>query len=221
MDERERRARHAVADAVHGGDALLAVTADRDSTRQQRTHSMEVVILDDAEASAGSPPTRSRALLTQKPDAVLGLATGSSPLADLRRAGRPLRRRARSRSRRPAASPSTSTSACRPTTRSATATSSTQEFVSRVDFAPGAVQGPDGLADDIPAACAAYEAAIAAAGGVDLQILGIGTDGHIAFNEPGSSLASRTRIKTLTAADAHRQRALLRRRPRRGAAPTA
>ncbi len=43
-----------------------------------------------------------------------------------------------------------------------------------------------------------YEAAIRDAGGVDLQILGIGTDGHIAFNEPGSSLASRTRIKTLT-----------------------
>ena len=53
-------------------------------------------------------------------------------------------------------------------------------------------------AADIPAACAAYESAIREAGGVDLQILGIGTDGHIAFNEPGSSLASRTRIKTLT-----------------------
>ena len=71
-------------------------------------------------------------------------------------------------------------------------------FVSKVDFAPGAVQGPDGLAADIPAACAEYETAIRDAGGVDLQILGIGTDGHIAFNEPGSSLGSRTRIKTLT-----------------------
>jgi glucosamine-6-phosphate deaminase len=67
-----------------------------------------------------------------------------------------------------------------------------------VDFAPGAVAGPDGLAADIPAACASYEDAIQAAGGIDLQILGIGTDGHIGFNEPGSSLASRTRIKTLT-----------------------
>lgn len=71
-------------------------------------------------------------------------------------------------------------------------------FVSRVDFVPGAVQGPDGLAEDIPAACAAYEDAIREAGGVDLQVVGIGTDGHIGFNEPGSSLASRTRIKTLT-----------------------
>ena len=72
------------------------------------------------------------------------------------------------------------------------------EIASRVDFAPGAVQGPDGNAEDLVAACAAYEESIAGAGGVDLQILGIGTDGHIAFNEPGSSLASRTRIKTLT-----------------------
>ena len=44
---------------------------------------------------------------------------------------------------------------------------------------------------------AAYDRAIAAAGGVDMQILGIGTDGHVGFNEPGSSLASGTRIKTL------------------------
>ena len=48
------------------------------------------------------------------------------------------------------------------------------------------------------AAAAAYEAAIADAGGIDLQIVGIGTDGHIGFNEPRSSLASRTRMKTLT-----------------------
>jgi glucosamine-6-phosphate deaminase len=58
---------------------------------------------------------------------------------------------------------------------------------------------PDGLARDIPAACDAYERKIRAAGGIDLQLLGIGTDGHIGFNEPSSSLASRTRIKTLTA----------------------
>jgi len=57
---------------------------------------------------------------------------------------------------------------------------------------------PDGLAPDIPAFCKQYEAAIQAAGGIDIQILGIGTDGHIGFNEPTSSLSSRTRIKTLT-----------------------
>ena len=57
---------------------------------------------------------------------------------------------------------------------------------------------PDGLAKDIPKFCAKYEKQIRAAGGIDLQVLGIGTDGHIGFNEPTSSLASRTRIKTLT-----------------------
>jgi glucosamine-6-phosphate deaminase len=58
---------------------------------------------------------------------------------------------------------------------------------------------PDGQASDIPAGCRAYEEQIHAAGGIDIQILGLGTDGHVGFNEPTSSLASRTRIKTLTA----------------------
>ncbi len=57
---------------------------------------------------------------------------------------------------------------------------------------------PDGLTTDVPAFCQAYEEAIRMAGGLDLQILGIGGDGHIGFNEPGSSLVSRTRIKSLT-----------------------
>jgi glucosamine-6-phosphate deaminase len=72
------------------------------------------------------------------------------------------------------------------------------EIVGRVDWPAQRVVGPDGLAEDVVGACVAYEEAIAAAGGVDLQLLGIGADGHIGFNEPGSSLASRTRIKTLT-----------------------
>ena len=57
---------------------------------------------------------------------------------------------------------------------------------------------PDGLAVDIPAACRKYEQAIHSAGGIDVQVLGLGTNGHIGFNEPSSSLSSRTRIKTLT-----------------------
>ena len=72
------------------------------------------------------------------------------------------------------------------------------EIATRVDFAEGAVHGPEGSADDLAAASADYERKIAEAGGIDLQILGIGSDGHIAFNEPGSSLASRTRVKSLT-----------------------
>ncbi|MGB9664535.1 MAG: glucosamine-6-phosphate deaminase [Ignavibacteria bacterium] len=57
---------------------------------------------------------------------------------------------------------------------------------------------PNGMADDIEAHCEWYEEQIKKFGGIDLQILGIGANGHIAFNEPGSSLGSRTRIKTLT-----------------------
>jgi glucosamine-6-phosphate deaminase len=54
------------------------------------------------------------------------------------------------------------------------------------------------MTKDISKFCAHYEKLIRTAGGIDLQLLGIGTDGHIGFNEPTSSLASRTRIKTLT-----------------------
>ncbi len=57
---------------------------------------------------------------------------------------------------------------------------------------------PDGMTADVPAACRKYEQAIRSAGGIDIQVLGIGTNGHIGFNEPSSSLSSRTRIKTLT-----------------------
>jgi glucosamine-6-phosphate deaminase len=60
------------------------------------------------------------------------------------------------------------------------------------------VHVPNGMAPDPDAFCEWYEDEIEKAGGIDLQLLGIGGDGHIAFNEPGSSLASRTRVKTLT-----------------------
>jgi glucosamine-6-phosphate deaminase len=73
-----------------------------------------------------------------------------------------------------------------------------ENLFQHVNITKEQVNIPDGNATDIPASCAAYEARIHAAGGIDLQVLGIGTDGHIGFNEPTSSLASRTRIKTLT-----------------------
>lgn len=158
---------------------------------------MEVVILDDPRDLARLAADAIVALVQRKPDAVLGLATGSSPLAVYDElasrcdAGEVSFAQARGFTLDeyvglPAGHPETYRNVI------------TREFVSRVDLTPGAVAGPDGLASDIPASVAAYEAAIAAAGGVDLQILGIGSVGHIAFNEPGSSFASRTRIKTLT-----------------------
>lgn len=64
---------------------------------------------------------------------------------------------------------------------------------------PARVHVPNGFAEDLSTAGEEYEAAIRAAGGVDLQFLGVGSNGHIGFNEPTSSLTSRTRIKTLAA----------------------
>ena len=64
---------------------------------------------------------------------------------------------------------------------------------------PARVHVPNGFAADVAAACQEYEEAIRAVGGVDIQFLGVGSNGHIGFNEPTSSLSSRTRIKTLAA----------------------
>jgi glucosamine-6-phosphate deaminase len=74
-----------------------------------------------------------------------------------------------------------------------------RELVDRLDLEAARVHAPDPDPERLGDAGGRYEALIARAGGVDLQLLGIGSDGHLAFNEPGSSLASRTRIKTLTA----------------------
>lgn len=158
---------------------------------------MEVVILSDKDEAGSLAANAIEALLKAKPHAVLGLATGSSPL--------PIYRELALRHDRdgldfsgaqgfaldeyvglPVGHPQSYAEVVR------------QEFSSRVNIDPEHVHAPNGAATDIAAACAEYEAAITAAGGVDLQILGLGTDGHIGFNEPGSSLASRTRIKTLT-----------------------
>jgi glucosamine-6-phosphate deaminase len=158
---------------------------------------MEVVILQDAKEIGGLAADAIGALLDRKPTAVLGLATGSSPLAIYDELA--ARCDAGLISFRQALGFTLDEYVGLPADHPERYRNVIDTvFVSRVDFPEGAVQGPDGSATDIPAACAMYENAIREAGGVDLQILGIGTDGHIGFNEPGSSLASRTRIKTLT-----------------------
>lgn len=158
---------------------------------------MEVVVLPDAQRIAEMAADTLQALLAHRPDAALGLATGSSPsplyeeLVRRHAAGQVSFARAQVflLDEYVGLSPD-HPAAYRAVIR--------REFADRVDLPPESVHGPDGNAEDLAAACADYEAQIVAAGGVDLQILGIGTDGHIAFNEPGSSLASRTRLKTLT-----------------------
>jgi len=73
-----------------------------------------------------------------------------------------------------------------------------EHFFRHVNLRPENVHLPDGMAPDLEAECRRYEEAIRSAGGVDLQLLGIGVAGHIGFNEPLSSLQSRTRVKALT-----------------------
>ncbi|NOJ58671.1 glucosamine-6-phosphate deaminase [Arthrobacter sp. 260] len=157
---------------------------------------MEVVILPDQAAIATLAADAIEALVRRKPDAVLGLATGSSPLGVYDELATRHQRDGLSFAAAhgfaldeyvglPAGHPESYREVIR------------REFTDRIDISPGNVHSPDGAATDIPAACAAYEEAIRLAGGVDLQLLGVGTDGHIGFNEPGSSLVSRTRIKSL------------------------
>ncbi|MDR2246842.1 MAG: glucosamine-6-phosphate deaminase, partial [Treponema sp.] len=71
-------------------------------------------------------------------------------------------------------------------------------FFSRINIKTERVNILDGMAKDLDGECASYERRIADAGGIELFLGGMGADGHIAFNEPGSSLHSRTRVKTLT-----------------------
>jgi glucosamine-6-phosphate deaminase len=74
-----------------------------------------------------------------------------------------------------------------------------EHLFSRVNLAPDRMHFLDGAAADAAAECARYDTAIAAAGGIDLQILGIGTNGHIGFNEPARALEPRTHLVTLRA----------------------
>lgn len=72
-----------------------------------------------------------------------------------------------------------------------------RELTAHIDIPDAVVLSPDGSAEHPGHAAEAYDRAIREAGGVDVQVLGIGADGHIGFNEPTSSLTSRTRLKTL------------------------
>ncbi|GAA3214960.1 glucosamine-6-phosphate deaminase [Actinocorallia longicatena] len=157
---------------------------------------MEVVIVKDKAAQGELVAAAVARLVGEKPDALLGVATGSTPLpvyealAALVAGGLDVSRLRVCQLDEYVGLPAGHPESYREVVR--------KEVVQRLGLPAGSFLGPDGGAGDIVAACAAYERVLAEAGGVDLQILGVGTDGHIGFNEPCSSLASRTRIKTLT-----------------------
>ena len=150
----------------------------------------EVVIVQSKDEAGSIAAAAIRALVAAKPDAVLGLATGSTPLTTWAAlAGTDL-----SRVRGFALDEYVGLPAGHPESYRAVIT---REVVEPLGLTPSRVRVPG---DDGPAKGAGerYEDAIVNAGGIDLQILGIGRTGHIGFNEPGSSLASLTRVKTLT-----------------------
>ena len=160
---------------------------------------MEIVILPSAEAVCAAAAEEVARLVARKPDAALGLPTGATP--------RPLYAELARRHRDEGLSFARVTTfnldeyaGIAPDHPGSFRHYMEEAFFRHVDVAPARAHVPDGRAADMTASCAAYEAAIAAVGGLDLVVLGLGADGHIAFNEPTSSLASRTRIKTLSAA---------------------
>lgn len=159
---------------------------------------MEVIIQPDEAAASALAARIVQRLLTRKPAAVLGLPAGGTP--------RRLYQELRGLHRDGALSFRAATTfnldeyigiaADHPASFRAALQA---QLFDHVDVTPERTHIPDGMAADPAAECEAYERLIAAAGGIDLQILGIGADGHLGFNEPSSSLGSRTRVKTLMA----------------------
>jgi glucosamine-6-phosphate deaminase len=157
---------------------------------------MEVVIVSSPDEGGALVADAVLTLVRRKPDAVLGLATGSSPLPVYRSLAGRHDEVSLARVRGFALDEYVGLpTGHRASYRQVVA----EQVVGPLGLDPGRVRVPDGGADDLAAAAEDYERAIIDAGGVDLQLLGIGTDGHIGFNEPTSSLRSRTRVKTLTA----------------------
>ena len=152
----------------------------------------EVVILPTA-AEAGELAARAiGALVATKPDAVLGLATGSTPLTTWQALA--VLHLDLSRVRGFALDEYVGLPDGHPESYRAVIT---REVAEPLGLSPALVRVPGADGGPLSGAGARYENDIVAAGGVDLQILGIGRTGHIGFNEPGSSLASLTRVKTL------------------------
>jgi glucosamine-6-phosphate deaminase len=159
---------------------------------------MEVVILNDANEVATHGAALVEAMLRVKPRAVFGFATGSTPIALYRRLAE--RHRAGKVSFRDAASFNLDEYlGITPDNPQSYRAYMQREFFDLVDIDPAHTHLPECPPGEDPQRIGPrYETMIRDAGGIDLQVLGIGHNGHIGFNEPSSSLVSRTRVKTLT-----------------------
>lgn len=158
---------------------------------------MEVIIQHDPQSASAVAARIISHTLREKPDAVLGLATGSTPillyneLVRMHRAGYLDFSRATTFNLDEYVG-------LQPTHPASYQSFMFEHLFNHINIKRENINIPNGLSEDIPSCCRAYEEKIKACGGIDLQVLGIGTEGHIGFNEPTSSLGSRTRIKTLT-----------------------
>lgn len=155
----------------------------------------EVVIVSDREAAGKVVADEIARMIRNNPETVLGLATGSTPLPVYSALREALDGVDVSQVQGFALDEYVGIDPAHPESYRSVIS---REVVEPLGLTPENIHVPNGSVDGIEHAGADYEAAIDAAGGIDLQILGIGTDGHIGFNEPGSSFASLTRVKTLT-----------------------
>lgn len=159
---------------------------------------MKVLILPDAEAATERAAEILAQSVKENPKAVLGLATGGTMLSLYNALTRHHRDEGLSFAQ--CTSFNLDEYIGLPPSHPCSYHHYMQEvFFSRVDMHPSRTHIPKGDAPDPQQASSAYEALIEAHGGIDLQVLGLGQNGHIGFNEPTASLGSRTRVKTLTA----------------------
>lgn len=160
---------------------------------------MEIVIQPDSQTASLLAARRIARLVREKPNAVLGLATGSTPLALYAELIR-LHREEGLDFGKVVTFNLDEYIGLIPSHPSAYHRFMWDHLFQHINISPARVFVPSGMVAEskITEYCQLYEAEMAKVGGIDLQVLGIGGDGHIGFNEPGSSLASRTRIKTLT-----------------------
>lgn len=154
----------------------------------------EVIIVPSPAAAGVLVASEIAKLVASRPDAVLGLATGSTPLPVYEALRSRLAGLDVSRVRGFALDEYVGIDPAHPESYRSVIT---REVVEPLGLDPSLIHTPNGALATIEHAGEDYERAITAAGGIDLQLLGIGTSGHIGFNEPGSSFASRTRVKTL------------------------
>lgn len=157
---------------------------------------MEVRIQPSYEVLSRSAAIEVRNVLNSKPNAVLGLATGSTPLGLYQELVRMHREEGLDFSQVTTFNLDEYVGLSREDKQSYHYFMHENLF-QYINIPPQNTYIPSGTTDNYEAFCSWYEQRIVDCGGIDLQILGIGSDGHIAFNEPSSSLGSRTRIKTL------------------------